>query len=166
MSRKPTRALPPQDSTENSNHPPQPFLILPASFESLEQVREFVGLAAQACGLGPSDVYQVQLAVDEAFTNIVEHAFDGGSLENVECACQSGEQDLTVILRDCGKGFDPNIVPEPDLRVSLDERKIGGLGLYLMRRMMDEVVFTKYTDPNTGKICNMLRLVKRRVLPK
>jgi serine/threonine-protein kinase RsbW len=166
MKPTPPPAPPHEDHSENSTSLPQCSVILPASYESLEQVREFVGQAAQAYGLDASEVYQVQLAVDEAFTNIIEHAYEGECLEDVECTCLPGEQDLAVVLRDCGKNFDPSKVPEPDLKSSLEKRKIGGLGLYLMRRMMDEVFFTTVTDPKTGKLCNLLRMVKRKEQPR
>ncbi len=63
-------------------------VILTAQFENLELVREFVGDAATDSGLKPSAVYAVQLAVDEAFSNIIEHAYGGECLENVQCSCE------------------------------------------------------------------------------
>ncbi len=132
----------------------------PARYTSLERVREFVGQAAELCGMGEQAVYQVQLAVDEAFTNIVEHAYDGESDQLVECSCQIEDDGLLVILHDCGKAFDPTIVAEPDLESPLEERDIGGLGIYFMRKLMDEVHFLPAPVNQDG--CNTLTMYKRK----
>ena len=137
-------------------------VILTAQFENLELVREFVGDVATDSGLKPSAVYAVQLAVDEAFSNIIEHAYGGECLENVQCSCEITDEALVVKLRDCGQAFRPGKVPTPDLTADLEDRKIGGLGLYFMRQLMDEVDFIFTTDPETGKPCNILKMVKRK----
>lgn len=139
-------------------------VILTAQFENLELVREFVGDAAADSGLKPSAVYAVQLAVDEAFSNIIEHAYGGECLEKVQCSCEITEDALVIRLRDCGQTFHPGNVPAPDLTSNLQERKIGGLGLYFMRQLMDEVDFLFTTDPQTGEPCNILKMVKRKEL--
>jgi serine/threonine-protein kinase RsbW len=132
----------------------------PARYTSLERVREFVGLAAEQCGMEEKTIYQVQLAVDEAFTNIVEHAYSEESDELVECTCQIGEDGLTVILHDCGKAFDPTKVPKPDLNAPLEDRDVGGLGIYFMRKLMDDVRFMPAPVNQDG--CNTLTMFKRK----
>lgn len=134
----------------------------PARFSSLSGVREFVGKAASECGLSSKAEYAVQLAVDEAFSNIIEHAYEGESREEVECICLLDEDSLTVILRDCGHPFDPNAVPPPDLKASLTKRKAGGLGLYFMRQLMDEIHFAFIPGSNGSDGCNVLTMVKRK----
>jgi len=141
-------------------------IVLSAQFENLEWVREFVGQAASDCGLKPSEIYAVQLAVDEAFSNIIEHAYGGECLENVQCSCEISDDALEIRLRDCGQSFKPGKVPSPDLTADLHNRKIGGLGLYFMRQLMDDVDFIFTTDPETGRPCNILKMVKRRESPK
>jgi anti-sigma regulatory factor (Ser/Thr protein kinase) len=66
--------------------------------------------------------------------------------------------ELTIILVDHGLSFDPSEVPLPNLKADLSERKIGGLGLYLMRKLMDEVHYD--ADPKNNR--NTLTLIKRR----
>jgi len=140
---------------------PQSAIYL-ARFENLDHVREFVGQAAQACGMDETAVYQVQLAVDEAFTNIVEHAYGGECDEEIQCTCQICNQGLSITLRDCGRSFDPTGVPDPDLDATLQERQVGGLGVYFIRQLMDEVEFKFITLPETGETCNLLRMFKRK----
>jgi serine/threonine-protein kinase RsbW len=140
----------------------QEIMVYPAQFENLDHVREFVGAAAQKCGLDAPAIYAIQLAVDEGFSNIIEHAYGGECLEKIECKCQIADSGLTVTLRDCGSPFDPAAVPAPNLTAELQERDIGGLGLYFIRQLMDEVDFSFVPDPETGKPCNVLRMRKRK----
>ena len=134
-----------------------------ADYESLDQVREFVGQVAEQCGFSDRAVYQVQLATDEAFTNIIEHAYAGEKGKYIECACQINKQALVIILHDCGKAFDPIAIPEPDLSAPLEEREVGGLEVFLMRRLMDEIYFEPAHISKDG--CNTLTMVKRKEKP-
>jgi anti-sigma regulatory factor (Ser/Thr protein kinase) len=131
-----------------------------ARFESLSDLRDFAAQAALDCGLTESAVYSVQMAVDEAFTNIIEHAFGGECQEEIECTCQIEAVGLRITLRDCGKPFNPLAVPEPDLTTDIEERQVGGLGLYFMRQLMDEVHFTFRPGENDQTGCNILTMVK------
>lgn len=137
-------------------------VILTAQFENLDQVREFVAESAEECGLEPAAVYAVQLAVDEAFTNIIEHAYGGESLDQIECTCQTVSGDLEVTLMDCGKPFDPSLVPEPNLEAELEDREVGGIGLYFIYQLMDDVQFSFMKNLELGKNCNLLRMIKRK----
>ncbi len=136
--------------------------VFPAVFKSLDEARSFVAEEAKIYGLSPREVYAVQLAVDEAFTNIVEHAYGGECQEKIECTCQITDEGLVITLRDCGKQFNPLEVPDPNLEAELEEREIGGLGLYFMRQLMDEVSFTFIPQSGGEAGCNLLRMVKRK----
>lgn len=144
-----------QENNQNSHR-----IILPARFSSLEYVRNFVVQAAEECGMPSKSVFAVELAIDEAFTNIIEHAYGGESKERIECNCRVLEDRLTVELKDCGVPFQPNGIPEPKLEASLEERKVGGLGMHFMRELMDEVHYTFTDGPGDRKNCNILTLVK------
>lgn len=137
-------------------------MVFAAQFDSLDPLREFVGSQAQSAGLDDSDVYKVQLAVDEAFSNIVEHAFGGECTEDVECTCKITEEGLTILLLDCGRPFDPGSIPDPNLTASLEDRDAGGLGLFFMHQYMDEVEFTFAKTIDGKPECNLLRMVKLR----
>jgi len=132
-------------------------LTLPGRFNSLAAISEFATRAAEAAGLDPRAVYAVQMAVDEACSNIIEHAYGGEGRGAIECTCRINDDGLTVIIRNHGRPFDPTIVPQPDLHASLEDRKEGGLGLYFIRQLMDEVRF-EFT-PDSG---NVLTIVKRK----
>lgn len=129
--------------------------IFPARYKYLNEMREFAGQAAKDAGMDDTEVYAVELAVDEACTNIIEHAYGLDNGGEIECTCDAEDDRLTVILRDHGKPFDPSTVTEPDLSSGIEKRPPGGLGVYLMRQLMDEVRFE-----SLGEAGNLLTMVK------
>jgi len=130
--------------------------IFPGLFDSLAPISEFVTHAAKVVGLDAKAVYAVQMAVDEAVTNIIEHAYGGEGRGTIECTCHLAGDGLTVTLRDHGRPFDPVSVPTPDLDADLESRRVGGLGLYFIRQLMDEVRFDFL--PGSGNVLTMVKL--------
>lgn len=130
-------------------------LVFPGQFKSLAAISELVAGAAEAAGFDERAVYAVQMAVYEACTNIIEHAYGGEGRGNIEITWRIRADTLTVILRDHGHPFDPTGVPSPDLEASLKERNGRGLGLYFMRRLMDEVRFE--FGPDSGNVLTMVK---------
>ena len=128
-----------------------------AKFEYLDEIREFVGDIARAGGFGDKDVYNIQLAADEAASNIIEHAYEGVNDGLLELSCGVKGNAITIILVDHGESFDPSEIPLPDLKADLSERKIGGLGIFLMRKLMDEVHYEAKPNKN-----NVLTMIKRK----
>lgn len=135
-----------------------PKKTFPGRFESLQHISDFVGKAAREAGLDESAVYAVQLAVDEAATNIIEHAYGGEGDDKIECICELVPEGLQLILVDYGRVFNPEDVPEPDTDAPLEEVKPRGLGLFFMRRMMDEVKFD--FSKRSGNRVIMLKRIK------
>jgi serine/threonine-protein kinase RsbW len=128
-----------------------------AKFEYLDEIREFVGEIARNGGFSDKDVYNIQLATDEAASNVIEHAYENRPDGILELSCGVKGDAITIILIDHGESFDPSDVPAPDLKADLSDRKIGGLGLFLMRKLMDEVHYEP--KPNQS---NVLTMVKRK----
>ena len=126
-----------------------------ADFHSLDDIRDFVGEAAGQVGFSEKEIYSIQLAADEASTNIIEHAYAGSGNGKIEIDCKITPDGLEIVMRDTGTSFDPSSVPEPNVKADLAERKIGGLGMYLMRKLMDEVSYQSSPDGNT------LTMIKR-----
>lgn len=129
----------------------------PAKFELLDEIREFVGKIARASGFSDKDVYNIQLAADEAASNIIEHAYEGVTDGVLDLSCGMQAEGLVIILVDHGLPFDPSEVPPPDLQADLADRKIGGLGIFLMRKLMDEVHYQSNPDNS-----NVLTMIKRK----
>jgi serine/threonine-protein kinase RsbW len=127
----------------------------PSRFESLARIRNFVSRAAKDAGFNEKEIYAVELAVDEACANIIEHAYEGEGNGEIECTCNNLNSGLEIIIQDDGKPFDPNSIPLPDFSVDLDELKPRGAGLFIIRNLMDDVSFTF-----SKKKGNELRMVK------
>jgi serine/threonine-protein kinase RsbW len=134
-----------------------PTITFPGRFKNLAEISDFVAGEARQAGLNESEVYAVQLAVDEACSNIIEHSYGGEGVGEIECTAESTKSGLKIVLRDRGKPFNPEAIPEPNLNVPLNQLKPGGLGVFLMRKMMDEVHFDFNTDGG-----NVLTMVKRK----
>ena len=118
-------------------------------------IADFISSSISQLGIETS-VYEVQMAVDEACTNIIKHAYAGvGGTVNITCKVQ--DNNFVVTIRDRGKPFNPYAVPIPNLVAGLHKRRVGGLGIYLMRTLMDDVSY-KF-DKKKGN-----KLVMRKVL--
>ena len=131
-------------------------LTVASDLSNLARIADFVLQAAVGLGLNERQAYEVQMATDEACTNIIEHAYGLGVAGEIAIQCTLEGDDVVVTIRDRGRPFDPSEVAEPDTTCSLEERQIGGLGLYFMRKLMDSVEFTCRPEGNT------LRMVRRR----
>jgi serine/threonine-protein kinase RsbW len=132
-------------------------MTFPGTFESLDKIRDFVVQAARQAGFDESATYAVELSVDEACTNIIEHAYGGEGRGELDCSVEITDQDLIIVLHDEGEPFDPDNIPIPNHSVPLEELKPRGVGLFLIRKMMDEIRF-EFT-PDRG---NILTMVKHR----
>ena len=132
-------------------------VTFPGKFESLVQISNLIVQQAKEAGLDEAAVYAVDLAVDEAFTNIIEHAYGGEGIGDVQCTCQAQDDGLTITLHDFGRPFHPEKIPAPNAKTRLKDLKSGGAGLFLIRKMMDEVRFE--FNPSTG---NLLTMVKHK----
>jgi serine/threonine-protein kinase RsbW len=116
---------------------------------------------AETLGFDEKGLYEIQLAVDEACANVVDHAYHGQEPGEMEITCCVIDQQLVIQVRDWGEGFDPKGVAEPDICAPLEERELGGLGLFLVKQVMDHVRFT--FDPELGnEICMAKRLTIAR----
>jgi serine/threonine-protein kinase RsbW len=127
-----------------------------SKFENLDEIRDHVGSMARDAGFGEKAVYAVQLAADEAASNIIEHAYEGRPEESFLLRCRYANDRLIMTFLDHGTAFDFSRVETPDVSADLSKRKIGGLGIFLMHKLMDEVAY------RVTKSGNYLSLIKRK----
>ena len=137
-------------------YPMQSVQII-AKFEYLDEISEFVGEIARAGGFGSKDIYNIQLAADEAASNIIEHAYEGLKNGVLEVSCGVKDGAMSIVMVDYGESFDASVIPVPNLSADLSERKIGGLGIFLMRKLMDEVHYESRKDKG-----NVLTMIKKK----
>ncbi len=123
--------------------------------ENLEIIRDFVNNIATKAGFSDDTADQIELAVDEACTNVVKHAHKYNAKRMIDISVILEPEKIEIIISDTGGGFDVDKLPRPNLEKFIHESKSGGLGIHLMRTLMDEVNFTF----NPGKK-NQVSLIK------
>ena len=131
-------------------------LSVNSQFERLAEIADFVEGAAGACGLNGEQTHDVQMAVDEACTNVIEHAYRGKSDGTIDIVCDKRGDEFVVTIQDFGARFDPKKIELPKTNEPLAKRRIGGLGLFFMRKLMDHIEF----DFKSGR-GNRLTMVKK-----
>ena len=114
-------------------------LEVPSSTGNLALIREFVTRVGSQAGLDEMEIGNLELAVDEACANVIEHAYEHDRTKQVVIRAVFDEETLRIEVVDTGKGFDPQAVGDADLKRLSAERKTGGLGLRLIKTLMDEV---------------------------
>ncbi len=127
----------------------------PGTFKSLEPISKFIVEKAKDAGFSAKDVYAIQTAVDEACSNVIDHAYGGENLGTINIRLKNLNSKLSIIISDTGKPFDPEDIPDPDITSPLEIRKERGLGIFFMKKLMDEVIFE--FSPSEG---NKLTLIK------
>lgn len=109
--------------------------------KNLDSIMEFVQDNLEKCSCPPREQQQICMAVEELFVNIVNYAYPdeiGLAIIKVE---EIRDHELEIVLRDNGKQFDPLELEDPDVTLDPEKRRIGGLGIYLVKKTMDEVTY-------------------------
>ncbi len=140
-------------------------LTIPGRYKQIKRVCAFVADGAAQASLPESDRFHIELACDEACTNIIEHAYGGEGMGDIVVSWVIDDNKFIVKLHDNGRSFNPDNVPEPPISPQsgtpqsekmIRSLKAGGLGIHFMRKLMDDVQF--HFDPNSG---NTLTMIKR-----
>jgi anti-sigma regulatory factor (Ser/Thr protein kinase) len=110
---------------------------------------QFVSDFARAEGFPDKRIREIELAVEEALLNIFNHSYPDHLKGAVEVQCRMDEKSgLVITMRDGGKPFDIRTVPPPDLSLDVSDRRLGGLGVFLIRKMVDEVHYRREGGKN------------------
>jgi len=122
---------------------------VPATLDSLGTITDYVMAAAASAGLDRRASYRLRLAVDEIATNIIVHGYANAGHQGVlELRADIDDRTLTIAIDDTGVTCDPRQAPIPDINLPLDQRPIGGLGVYLAMCNVDEFVYEHVGDRN------------------
>ncbi len=116
-------------------------LKVKSNTENLSLIRDFVSKAAVDAEIEPDIIENIILAVDEACTNIIKHAYKSFPDGEIIIKTKSTLKHFKVSITDYGKSFEPKTIPIPDLQKYYKEKRVGGLGMYLMKTLMDEVKY-------------------------
>jgi len=128
-------------------------LLIPSRTDNLGVIREFISGIAKKFGFTPESISEIELAVDEACANVIKHAYQYDASKKIDITVETNSAKLTIIISDRGHGFDPDRIERPEDRLKKHAR--GGLGIALIRKVMDEVTF----DIHPGNR-NEVRMVK------
>jgi serine phosphatase RsbU (regulator of sigma subunit)/anti-sigma regulatory factor (Ser/Thr protein kinase) len=135
-------------------------LVVAATWDGVHQLMDFVNEVEHTLSLTSDQSYVARLAVEEIATNIVKYSYPN-AVGVIEVTCAITEGALRLTIRDQGPSFDPRRVPDPELDNDLATRDVGGLGIFLVRDLADELYYTH--NPDNG--WNELTIVKRRNAP-
>jgi serine/threonine-protein kinase RsbW len=114
-------------------------LHVPSSTENLSMIRDFVGSIGERAGFSKGEVVKLEVAVDEACANVIEHAYGSDTTREVTVKATIDSNAVQIRVVDTGLGFDPTSVADADLDSLIRQRKSGGLGMRLIKSLMDEV---------------------------
>jgi serine/threonine-protein kinase RsbW len=124
---------------------------LPAKLENLGRWVDAVSECAREQGLDQKKIGKIELALEEALVNICKYSYPEG-LGNAEVSCKQSKSRFIIEIADSGIPFDMTSLPAPALTSSIEKRKIGGLGIFLIKKMVDEV---KYRREGSFNILNL-----------
>ena len=136
------------------------MLRVPSSTENLALIREFVGSAALQAGFNSSEIAKLELAVDEACANVIEHAYGHDITKEVIVRATLDDETLCIDVEDTGNGFDPSVVNQEELEQLISKRKTGGLGMRLMKTLMDEVRYE--IEPGKKNALHMMKRLNKK----
>lgn len=120
-------------------------ITIKSSTENLIVVRKFVKDSANISGFNKDAADKIVLAVDEACTNIIKHAYHYADGWEIRVNIKFENSKFVVTVTDEGEKFDPTAVKDPDLLKYYKQKKVGGLGMFLMKKLMDEVSYYNLT---------------------
>lgn len=132
-------------------------LTIEARIENLGKVQEFVQKQLEQYGCSKKVLQKIDVAVDEIFSNIAQYAYapDTGSMA-VGVELIQEKRAVCVTFVDKGKAYNPLQAPDPDIDLPLDLRPVGGLGIYLVRKLMDEIRYTRNGNENILQVVKNL----------
>lgn len=130
-------------------------LVLSNDIRQIPELAAFVEALAEELSLNPAEAMSLNLALEEAVTNVMMYAYPAGVTGQVELDVDALPGRLVFELSDSGVPFDPTAAPDADISLGVEERPIGGLGIFLVRQIMDSVEYAR----RGGK--NILTLTKK-----
>jgi serine/threonine-protein kinase RsbW len=117
-------------------------LIVKSSTANLITIRKFINNKAKLYGFSSNEIEDIVLAVDEACTNIIEHSYHSKPNFDIEISVSFSQSIFVIRIIDYGETFEPGSIKDLNLELYYKQRRVGGLGVYLMKTLMDDVKYT------------------------
>ena len=135
-------------------------LILSNDVQEVPQLGVFVEEVCEAAGLDMGTTMKMNLAIEEAVVNVMKYAYPSGKQGNVTIEATTNDTRLKFTIIDSGMPFDPTAKADADTTLSVEQRPIGGLGIYLVRQMMDSVNYERMDNLNVLTLRKKLKTNK------
>jgi len=116
-------------------------ITIPSSTKYLRDIRDFIAEFGDENRLPSKLISQISLAVDEACTNVIKHAYKNSSDNEINLEIKKSNNKIKISIKDNGIHFDPASIHDPDIEESQKKKKGGGLGIFLMKKLMDKVEY-------------------------
>ena len=114
----------------------------------LERVNQFVEEIGEELGLDMELQMNLNLVMEEMVSNVIFYAYPEGKMEEIELVAESDGKELTFVLSDKGKEFDPTLKDDADPNINPAERDIGGMGIYIVKNIMNQVTYQRLEGKN------------------
>ena len=129
---------------------------LKSNLSELDELCRHLETFGQKTGLSKKFVFEVNLVLDELFTNIISYGFDDDGEHSIKVTITPENGGLCLCIEDDGKPFNPVEFEAPDVSCSIEECKIGGLGIHIIRKLMDDICYERCEDKNVLKLKKVL----------
>ena len=123
-------------------------IILANDISEITRLYEFIEEMGNDFSLSPDIVFNLNLVLEEAVVNVINYAYPKEDHQYIYLSATMKDGSIVLVLTDTGKEFDPTAAPEADITLSADERQIGGLGIFLIRQIMNEVKYERIEGKN------------------
>lgn len=123
-------------------------IILANDISEITRLYEFIEEMGNDFSLSPDIVFNLNLVLEEAVVNVINYAYPKEDHQYIYLSATMKDGSIVLVLTDTGKEFDPTAAPEADITLSADERQIGGLGIFLIRQIMNEVRYERIEGKN------------------
>lgn len=123
-------------------------LVLQNEIPEISKLTLFIDELGEELGLSPELVFNLNLVLEEAVSNVILYAYPKGEHENISLTAKKTENQLLFVLTDTGKEFDPTQMPDADVNLAAEDRQIGGLGIFLIRQIMNQVEYQRIDGRN------------------
>ena len=123
-------------------------IILANDISEISRLNDFIEEIGAEFSLPVDVVFNLNLVLEEAVVNVINYAYPKEEHEHIYVSARLNDGSIVFVVTDTGKEFDPTLAPEADITLSADDRQIGGLGIFLIRQIMNEVKYERIDGKN------------------
>ena len=124
------------------------ILVIENDISEISKLAVFIDELSEEMNLTPELIFNLNLVLEEAVSNVMLYAYGEEKHKEISLMANMSDGNLVFVLTDSGKEFDPTKVPDADITLSAEEREIGGLGIFLIRQIMDKVDYQRIEEKN------------------